>query len=47
MSPQSHAPGADRLEELGRELEERQRQLYRSGTMRLIVRLKRATLRPV
>ena len=45
MFPQSHALGEDRLEELGAQLEERRRELERSGAMRLIVRLKRATLR--
>lgn len=44
MFPQSHALGEDRLEELGRQLEDRQRELGRSGAMRLIVRLKRWTL---
>jgi hypothetical protein len=47
MFPQSHALGEERLEELGRRLQERQRELARSGAMRLIVRLKRATLRLV
>jgi Hemerythrin HHE cation binding domain len=47
MFPQSHALGEERLEELGRRLQERQRELTRSGGMRLIVRLKRATLRLV
>lgn len=47
MFPQSHALGEERLEELGRQLQERQRELARSGAMRLIVRLKRATLRLV
>jgi hemerythrin superfamily protein len=47
MFPQSHALGEDRLEELGRRLQERQRELARSGRMRFIVRLKRAVLRLV
>jgi hemerythrin superfamily protein len=47
MFPQSHALGEHRLEELGRQLQERQRELTRSGAMRLVVRLKRATLRLV
>lgn len=47
MFPQSHALGEKRLEELGRQLQERQDELGRSGAMRLIVRLKRATLRLV
>ena len=47
MFPQSHALGEDRLEELGRQLQERQRELARSGGMRFIVRLKRAALRLV
>ncbi len=47
MFPQSHALGTERLEQLGRQLEERQRELRESGVMRLIVRLKRATLRLV
>ena len=37
--------GAERLEELGGRLQERQRELTRSGGMRLMARLKRATLR--
>jgi hemerythrin superfamily protein len=45
--PQSHALGADRLEELGEQLRARQRELTTSGAMRLIIRLKRATLRLV
>lgn len=45
MFPQAHALGADRLEELGRALQDRQRELARSGGMRLMIRLKRATLR--
>jgi iron-sulfur cluster repair protein YtfE (RIC family) len=45
--PQSQALGEQRLEELGEQLRARQRQLARSGGMRLIVRLKRATLRLV
>lgn len=45
MFPQSQALGADRLEELGAQLQDRQRELARSGRMRLIIRLKRATLR--
>jgi hemerythrin-like domain-containing protein len=47
MFPQAHALGEDRLEELGGQLQERQRELADSGAMRLIVRLKRATLRLV
>ena len=47
MFPQSHALGADRLEELGGQLQERQHELAESGAMRLIIRLKRATLRLV
>ena len=45
MFPQAHALGADRLEELGAQLRERQAELARSGAARLIVRLKRETLR--
>ena len=45
--PQSHALGGQRLEDLGEQLRARQRELARSGAMRLIVRLKRATLRLV
>ncbi len=44
MFPQSQALGEQRLEELGEQLRARQRELARSGGMRLIVRLKRATL---
>jgi galactokinase len=47
MFPQAHALGEDRLEELGRQLQERQRELADSGAMRLMIRLKRATLRLV
>ena len=47
MFPQSHALGEERLEELGSQLEERRRELERSGGMRLMIRLKRATLRLV
>ncbi|WP_347057352.1 hemerythrin domain-containing protein [Blastococcus sp. HT6-30] len=47
MFPQSHALGEERLEELGDQLRARQQELARSGGMRLIVRLKRATLRSV
>ncbi len=47
MFPQSQALGEQRLEELGEQLRARQRELARSGGMRLIVRLKRATLRLV
>jgi hemerythrin superfamily protein len=47
MFPQSQALGDDRLEQLGRQLQERQRELARSGGMRLIVRLKHVTLRLV
>ncbi|TFV62263.1 hemerythrin domain-containing protein [Geodermatophilus sp. DF01-2] len=45
MFPHSHALGEDRLEELGEQLRARQHELARSGGMRLIIRLKRATLR--
>ena len=45
MFPQSHALGEERLEELGRQLQDRQRELAESGGMRLIMRLKRTTLR--
>lgn len=44
MFPQSHALGQARLEELGAQLQERQRELAASGAMRLVVRLKRGTL---
>lgn len=47
MFPQAHALGEDRLEALGRRLQDRQRELAGSGGMRLIVRLKRAVLRLV
>ena len=47
MFPQAHALGEQRLEELGEQLRARQRELAASGGMRLIVRLKRATLRLV
>ena len=47
MFPQSHALGEARLEQLGRQLQERQRELADSGGIRLIVRLKRAVLRLV
>jgi hemerythrin superfamily protein len=47
MFPQSHALGELRLEELGEQLRERKRELEESGGMRLIVRLKRVTLRLV
>ncbi len=47
MFPQSHALGEARLEELGRQLQERQRELAESGGMTLIMRLKRMTLRHV
>jgi hemerythrin-like domain-containing protein len=47
MFPQSHALGEERLEELGEQLRARRRELAESGGMRLIVRLKRATLRSV
>lgn len=47
MFPQAHALGEQRLEELGGQLRERQQELGDSGGMRLIVRLKRATLRLV
>ncbi len=43
--PQSQALGEERLQQLGKQLQQRQRELARSGGMRLIVRLKRATLR--
>lgn len=45
MFPQSHALGEERLAELGSQLQERQRELARSGGMRLMIRLKRAALR--
>ncbi|RZU32453.1 hemerythrin domain-containing protein [Blastococcus saxobsidens] len=45
MFPQSHSLGEARLEELGEQLRERQRELAASGGMRLVMRLKRATLR--
>ncbi|MGY1719086.1 hemerythrin domain-containing protein [Blastococcus sp. SYSU DS0552] len=47
MFPQAHALGEERLEQLGEQLRARQRELAESGGMRLIVRLKRATLRLV
>ncbi|MGY1847005.1 MULTISPECIES: hemerythrin domain-containing protein [unclassified Blastococcus] len=47
MFPQAHALGEERLEQLGEQLRARQRELVESGGMRLIVRLKRATLRLV
>ena len=47
MFPQAHALGEERMEELGRQLQERQDELGRSGAMRLIVRLKRMTLKLV
>jgi iron-sulfur cluster repair protein YtfE (RIC family) len=47
MFPQSHALGEERLEEIGGQLRARQRELAESGGMRLIIRLKRATLRHV
>lgn len=47
MFPQAHALGEQRLEELGGQLRARQEELAESGGMRLIVRLKRATLRLV
>ncbi|MCZ2836722.1 hemerythrin domain-containing protein [Modestobacter sp. VKM Ac-2985] len=47
MFPQAHGLGEERLEELGRQLQERQEELGRSGAMRLIVRLKRMTLKLV
>ncbi|MGY1855428.1 hemerythrin domain-containing protein [Modestobacter sp. SYSU DS0290] len=47
MFPQSHALGEERLQQLGRQLQERQDELARSGAMRLIMRLKRLTLRLV
>ena len=43
--PQSHALGEARLEEIGRRLQDRQRELAHSGGMRFMIRLKRATLR--
>jgi hemerythrin superfamily protein len=45
MFPQSAALGEARLEQLGGELQARQRELATSGTARLLVRLKRGTLR--
>ncbi|MCZ2860018.1 hemerythrin domain-containing protein [Blastococcus sp. VKM Ac-2987] len=47
MFPQSHALGEERLEQLGEQLRARQQELAESGGMRLIIRLKRATLRSV
>ncbi|MGY1710913.1 hemerythrin domain-containing protein [Geodermatophilus sp. SYSU D00758] len=47
MFPQSHALGEERLQELGRRLQERQRELARSGAVRVMVRLKRTVLRLV
>lgn len=47
MFPQAHALGEERMEELGRQLQDRQEELGRSGAMRLIVRLKRMTLKLV
>ena len=47
MFPQAHALGEERMEELGRQLQDRQDELGRSGAMRLIVRLKRMTLKLV
>ncbi len=47
MFPQARALGEDRLEVLGEQLRARQRELAQSGGMRLIIRLKRATLRHV
>jgi hypothetical protein len=47
MSPPAASATANRLEELGRQREERQHELCRSGAMRLIGRLKQATLRLV
>ena len=47
MFPQAHALGAARLEQLGEQLRARQQELAGSGGMRLIIRLKRATLRAV
>ncbi|MGY2001737.1 hemerythrin domain-containing protein [Blastococcus sp. SYSU DS1024] len=47
MFPQAHALGEARLEQLGEQLRARQQELAESGGMRLIVRLKRATLRLV
>jgi hypothetical protein len=45
MFPQSHALGEARLEELGRRLADRRRELSESARMRWMVRLKGATLR--
>ncbi|WNV74120.1 hemerythrin domain-containing protein [Geodermatophilus sp. DSM 44513] len=45
MFPQAQALGEERLRRLGAQLEQRQRELAASGGMRLIIRLKRATLR--
>ncbi len=47
MFPQSHALGGEHLEELGRRLAERRRELSGSARMRWMVRLKGATLRLV
>ena len=47
MFPESHALGEDRLQELGRQLAERQQELYRSRVMRLMIRLKHTVLRLV
>ena len=47
MFPQAHALGEARLEQLGEQLRARQQELAESGGMRLIMRLKRATLRLV
>lgn len=45
--PQSHALGEERLEQIGAQLRARQQELAESGGMRLMIRLKRATLRHV
>jgi hemerythrin superfamily protein len=45
--PQSQALGEEQLRQLGEQLQQRQRELAASGGMRLIVRLKRSTLRLV
>lgn len=45
MFPPSHALGEARLEELGAQLQERDRELRRSGAARAMVRLKREVLR--
>lgn len=47
MFPESHALGEDRLQELGRQLAERQEELYRSRVMRFVIGLKHTVLRLV